>query len=426
MKKYRILIPGIADFENRGGMAIILGLINCLKNAMPDIEITLLSRHPKAHRKYECFGIVIEQYPWLRERTGLKGIIDYLLLMTFDLLSCWFLRIIGKIIRSVKYRYDKYNIAIPIVVDGFSDDDHGSIHVIKGLVQEFFSQTIIAKPRAIIPTDLGPFNSRITKWLAKIVFNRVKILALRENASYTYALALGLNKPQICNSADIAFLMDPISQEQAMNILLKEGFTVNNKPLIGITPSSEQEKKCRFPDIANEIVKQQKYVDILAETIDTLIEQLGATVCIIPHVFPCDNELSQKIYTKVRNKHNTIQLQGEYLANELKGIIGMCDLFIGGRMHATIAATSMKVPTVALATKDKFHRLIGDKMGQQRYVIDILNLDSTEMLTKLNATIFDLWVNRFKVSKELQQKTVIARDKAFSFGTLVKELLDGQ
>jgi polysaccharide pyruvyl transferase WcaK-like protein len=43
-----------------------------------------------------------------------------------------------------------------------------------------------------------------------------------------------------------------------------------------------------------------------------------------------------------------------FSAGEIKWHIGRCDLFLGSRMHACIAALSQEVPALALAYSDKF------------------------------------------------------------------------
>src|SRR5687768_14293913 len=59
----------------------------------------------------------------------------------------------------------------------------------------------------------------------------------------------------------------------------------------------------------------------------------------------------------------------EYDQHEIKGIIGMCDFFIGARMHACIAALSQGIPTVAVAYSRKFAGVF-ETVGAENWVID--------------------------------------------------------
>ena len=48
------------------------------------------------------------------------------------------------------------------------------------------------------------------------------------------------------------------------------------------------------------------------------------------------------------------RLRGDFDQSGVKHVIGQCDLFIGSRMHACIAALSQNVPTVGIAYSRKF------------------------------------------------------------------------
>ncbi|GAF84814.1 unnamed protein product, partial [marine sediment metagenome] len=115
-------------------------------------------------------------------------------------------------------------------------------------------------------------------------------------------------------------------------------------------------------------------------------------------------------------------LQGEYLADELKGIIGSCDMFLGCHLHPTIASTSMGIPTTVIASSDKYHRLIGKTMGQKAYIVDTRNCPPHELLTQIKARIDSLWANREAIKQELEKRAKMAKEQAWSYGKLIEEL----
>ena len=113
----------------------------------------------------------------------------------------------------------------------------------------------------------------------------------------------------------------------------------------------------------------------MAEIIDHMAERTNALVVLISHVTNRarndDKVVHEEIYEKVKSKYNVRLIEGDYTTNELKGIIGVCDMFIGCRMHSTIASTSMSVPTIAIVYGHKSHGVLGDVMGQGKYIIEI-------------------------------------------------------
>ncbi|MCK4824863.1 polysaccharide pyruvyl transferase family protein, partial [bacterium] len=114
----------------------------------------------------------------------------------------------------------------------------------------------------------------------------------------------------------------------------------------------------------------------------------------------------------------------EYMADELKGIIGLCDMFIGCRMHSTIASTSMSVSTIAVVYGHKSHGVIGNMMGQGKYFIEIEKYTPNELLSELKAKIDHAWANRDSISNELKELAEAAKERALLNGSLIKGLLE--
>ena len=67
---------------------------------------------------------------------------------------------------------------------------------------------------------------------------------------------------------------------------------------------------------------------------------------------------------------------------EIKGIIGLCDFFIGSRMHACIAALSQGIPTVGVAYSKKFGGVF-ESVGVADWFIDAREADQDEATEKV-------------------------------------------
>ena len=88
-------------------------------------------------------------------------------------------------------------------------------------------------------------------------------------------------------------------------------------------------------------------------------------------------------------------------------------------MHATIASTSMLVPTLAIAYSDKTHGVIGEMLGYRAYVLDIKDLTYDSLISKLD----DAWKKRDVIKKDLAIKIPMIREKAMLNGKLIKDAL---
>jgi polysaccharide pyruvyl transferase WcaK-like protein len=256
--------------------------------------------------------------------------------------------------------------------------------------------------------------------LARFCLDQVDIIVARENETMNILRKIGVDNPHIYLAAEIAFLLKPVPPERVQEILLKEGIDTNEKeiyPLIGIGTSLAA---YNFFKSRNEL-----YVSRMAKIADHLVEKMNAKVILIPHVIippeyhrKDDRYVAEKIYQTARNKNRIKLIKDDYSPEELKGLIGKCELFIGARMHSNIASTSMHVPTIALAWSHKYYGIM-KMLGQEKYVCDVMTTNLNELISKTN----DAWHNRNEIRKELASKTTELEKSALFGGILVKRLL---
>lgn len=109
--------------------------------------------------------------------------------------------------------------------------------------------------------------------------------------------------------------------------------------------------------------------------IEYLLSETDCTVLLIPHVFwdfSDDRTVLRALYEKYANTGRVVLLEGEYTANQLKGFIARCRLFVGARTHSTIAAYSTMVPTLVLGYSVKSVNIAQDLLGEtDGYVVPI-------------------------------------------------------
>ena len=282
---------------------------------------------------------------------------------------------------------------------------------------------LLNKPVVLYAESIGPFNKWWNKIFVKFIFNKMCLIILREEISRKHLKELSINKPPIYVTADSAFLLKPAPHQIIKEIMSKEGIDETNKPLIGMSVSKII-ARYGFLDLKDKEEKYNKYINLMSKVVDYLIEKLNATVIFVPHVIgPRGNDdrtVADDIIDLIKNKHKCISIKKEYTTEELKGIIGQCDLFIGARMHATIAATSMPVPTIGIAYSHKMHGIIGEMLGQEKYVLDIKDLDYESLIS----TISDAWGNREEIKKYLEMKIPVIKERAMLNGKLIKEVIE--
>ena len=172
--------------------------------------------------------------------------------------------------------------------------------------------------------------------------------------------------------------------------------------------------------------KENNYAKSMAQLLDYIIEKLNAQVVFVPHVIGIkeggkgdDRVMGEMIYKLARNKENVDLIKGDYSPEELKGIIARCDLFIGTRMHANIAAISSCVPTIATAWGHKYYGIMRT-VGQEKYVCDFRTVTFAELILKIE----DMLSNREKIVEKMVPKIEELKESVWLNVKLVKDLLN--
>ena len=409
----KILILNVG-WSNKGNCAIVHSTIETIKRFVPDAEFNLTGPYERDHNGLQ-----------IKKQIGVGLSIrkpHYTIMSLLYLFKCSYISILKR-----------FNVHIPVsknsrLFDYYDSDivvnsggDHLSGEYGIGTLGTFINISyaiLLGKPIVLYGDSLGYFENPVLNYIAKFVFNRTNLILVREELSKKYLDNNNITMPKIYVTADPAFLLNPVPQSSVFEILSNEGIDEIQNSLIGINPSR---LISRFRGKGHQKAEEE-FTNIMAKVIDNLAENLKATIIMIPHVYTGNDDRMtiNRIFRKVKNKSNVKIIKNEYSPQELKGIIGECDLFIGARMHATIAATSMLVPTVGIAYSHKMQGIIGEMLGQQKYVLDIKELDYESLISTIN----DAWENREKIRKKLEVKIPMVKEKAMLNGKLVKELLD--
>jgi polysaccharide pyruvyl transferase WcaK-like protein len=102
-------------------------------------------------------------------------------------------------------------------------------------------------------------------------------------------------------------------------------------------------------------------------------------------------------------------VRGTYDQNEIKYIVGQCDVFIGARMHACIAALSQAIPAIGIAYSRKFIGVF-ETVGAGSLVADPRSLAIGEILEVVSEAIG----RRAEISECLRATMVEARRKLYA------------
>lgn len=303
--------------------------------------------------------------------------------------------------------------------DSFSDI-YGLKRLLIGSMMSLTSQ-MLNKNFILLPQTYGPYKSRFSKMIARVVVKQSKFVMSRDLMSIKEVESLfktKQHKPKVNFCPDVAFLLDsitpanihiipPIKMDKETpligfnvnGLLYQGGYTRNN--MFGL----------KFP-----------YRDFVYQMTKSIIKYTSANIILIPHTWGSGTgliesdpdactDLIHRLGEEGKNRINLVDMGlQEYNQSEVKGIIKNCDFFIGSRMHACIASLSQGIPTVGVAYSKKFQGVF-ESVNVGDLVIDARSADMEDTIKK----ILLLFGNRIEIkmaikSEVLQIQNLIMRN----------------
>lgn len=189
------------------------------------------------------------------------------------------------------------------------------------------------------------------------------LIVARESISYEALKAVNHNT---------ILIPDPAFTLERSDAPLPEGW-INDK-MVGINAS---------PLILQAAKDGALILDAYKELIRHILEITDYSIVLIPHVVwenNDDRKPLEELYNTFKETGRVILLK-DHNCMELKGYIARCQMFIGARTHATIAAYSSCVPTLVLGYSVKSRGIAKDLFGTEKnYVLSAQGLNSSNEL----------------------------------------------
>lgn len=230
-----------------------------------------------------------------------------------------------------------------------------------------------------------------------------EFISARELITYNALKNAGLKNVSYC--PDTAFSLP------AAETALPDHFIPQNTVGINISPL-----------VLNKSADAELILENLRLVVRDVLSSSSASVAFVPHVVWENNDDRiplQKLYQEFQGTGRVCLIEDQD-ARKLKWIISQCSYFIGARTHATIAAYSTGVPTLALGYSVKSRGIARDLFGaEEHYILPYQDITSSDMLLKNFH-----WLIRHteETKKTLMEKTEIYQREIVNMGSKLKEL----
>lgn len=288
------------------------------------------------------------------------------------------------------------------------------------VLYEFFLAIILRKPSMLFAAQIGPFGNgfkgKLASSLVALFLNRINLITVRDRISKQELIRLGVTKTPVYLTADLGFILEPIDAKGAEILLSRCGVSRKKEKILGINISALAYHYA-FPRIESLDKKRIMYVDLFGRLIDRVIEELGVTVVLVPSVSD-DRIIEREIYERVSCKDRVYLITKQLEPEELKGIIGLFEMFITSRFHPLVHSTSMLVPTIAIDYTFKMKNLM-EELNCSNYLCHVKDIDFEKLASKTN----QLWSIRKEVRKNMDARIGDIKKRSELNVELVKDFM---
>lgn len=316
---------------------------------------------------------------------------------------------LDKKIKCIKVRYKRFSFwksiikafkDASLIVDLTGGDSFSDIYGKKRFFMASLIKMLAIKsktPFMLGPQTYGPYKRGWVKKMATRIIKRSKYVFARDEISKEFAEELSGRK--VILTTDVAFSL-PFEREAIDSEgKIKIGFNPSGLLWRGGYENARLDMATDYQQYCRNIIGELSYDPRYA-------------VYLIPHVVPIENELieSDSKVCELLHKEfpNTHVFEGIDSPMKAKGLIASMDLFIGARMHATIAAFSTGVANIPFSYSRKFEGLYGSL--NYSYVIHAKEISTQEAIKVTRQYIEDL--DKLK-EKTLDCQTVIGQKISF-------------
>jgi colanic acid/amylovoran biosynthesis protein len=403
------LLGASFDTGNMGVSALAESVVKCILCKWPQAEIIMLDSDRGIYEQRRRIG---DKYLCIKELP--IRFCKNIFLENHFIILCFY-AFLFKIIRGERFRgfCARRNeslrriMHIDIVADITGGDSFSDIYGMRRFLIGFLRTWLVLffnKKLVLLPQTYGPYKRPLVKKMAGHILKRAVLVYSRDKVGIDFVNAL-LNNPQdgkIRFSPDVAFVLDA-REPKRLDIEPSAGLRSQNSIVVGLNVSGLLFNSGY--DRNNMFGLRSNYKDLIYAVIEMLLKNKGVFILLVPHVFSppgsveCDPDACTAVYEFFRKEHrNRIFLvQGEYDQGEIKHVIGMCDFFVGSRMHSCIAAMSQCVPAVGIAYSRKFHGVF-ESIGLADCVVDARTCTEGDLLEKISS-VFE---RRELIRKHLQ------------------------
>jgi len=398
-KHTKICLLGVSfDTGNMGVSALAESSIKIIVNRWPDAEVTLLGTGvTDTERNLAVSGREV------RVRTRRLRFCKNIFLRS----HCFVLLLNAMLIRlmpfqSIKNLLSRVNPYVKMLLetdkafditggDSFSDIYGMRRFLIFGFLQKWLI-TLYRKELVLLPQTYGPWSSPVTRLMARLILRRSGAVYARDRAGVKDVKDILGNQDvngKVRFMPDVAFVLDP-HEPDSIDIGHLAEARGEDSVVVGLNVSGLLFNGGYTQE--NMFSLKIDYRKLIYSAVESMMKDKRVLVLLVPHVFtphrPVEDDpgACAEVFERLNEEFpgRIFLTRGQYDHTDIKYVIGLCDFFIGSRMHACIAALSQCIPAVGIAYSKKFHGVF-ESIGLGTCVAEAYRCSDEDVLSVIEA-----------------------------------------
>lgn len=270
-------------------------------------------------------------------------------------------------------------------------------------------------PTVLYNGSLGPIRTPAGEKCLKRVVDSADVLILRDRDSIDLLQHLKFSHANVQMGADCALNAAASPDTRFREICRNENLFATDRPVIGFNVNSYvdvfvREKGRKFG--------REQLVALYSQTVDRVIERLGADVIFI-ETQHMDMRIAQQVLDQIKNKeHIRLISNKRYSYRDICAVMRRLQLFAGMRTHSLILSSAMHIPPVGILTYPKnlgYMRTI----GLEHNLIDFRELS----VDRYSDLIISMFENRQSVRNEMIPRVNREKEKASAAADILAHYL---
>ncbi len=325
----KVLLSGYYGFDNAGDDAVLYAIVQTLRTAMPDIEITVLSNQPeKTATQFHVQAV---------DRWGKTALLKAI--KNCDV----FISGGGSLLQDVTSK-------------------NGILYYL-GLIK---LAQLMKKKVMIYAQGIGPVTIGRNRMLVRKILNKADIITVRDLESRMELMQMGVYREiMVCSDPVMGIPADKIDKENGKIQLMQGGVAADSaKPILMVAARNWNNNEKLFGEVA-------AYCDTAVQN--------GWQIVFLPFHYPDDVDAGKRIVAQMHSSSSAVVLEENYTPQETMAILKNADMILGMRLHSLIMGAVMLKPMIALSYDPKVSSFMALLRQRECYGVETVTAQQLEV-----------------------------------------------